>query len=392
LLLLITINGYNQNPRFVNPIEGVYGADFIIVNYVDWSYQGILDYACRSKTYNGHQGTDYVLKSFPQMDSGVSVLAVDTGLVIAILDTEFDRETVSDTSKGLGNFVALKHSGDLFTYYAHLKQNSVLVNVGDTVLPGEKIAEVASSGNSTDPHLHFELWYDSLYLIDPYAGTCGNASSYWLNPFPYDNSYAVWESGLINTVPTLNELRERPEEKLTYYLGIDSVISFWTLQYGLSDGDQSSIEWFSPDNDLWFSWNLTYNQDWWYHYFWSYINMPPANLAGNWKAVYSVNGQQQKEIDFVVSTLTNNPEENLILNANEIRVLPDPTNNTYTVLGDLSLYQIDILNSFGAVVQTVSTNLNIYTVDLSAFQGGLFFIRAQNLNNNQISVQKIISF
>ena len=302
--------GFAQTPRFVNPVEGVYGEDFIIVNYVDWAFQGILDHNCGTKTYDGHQGTDYVLKSFPQMDSGIAVLAVDTGLVIAIHDGEFDRETISDPSKGLGNFIGLKHRADLYTYYGHLKANSLLVEPGDTVLPGQKIAEVASSGNSTDPHLHFELWYDSLVLIDPYAGSCGNLETYWLDPIPYDNSYNLWESGLTNVTVTLDELRERPEGKTTFWVGTDSVISFWTLQYGLLDGDVSLIEWFTPSNELWFSWDLTYDQDWWYHYFWSQIEMPPVGLEGEWKVLYSVNGLIKKEVLFNISSPLNNHEDN----------------------------------------------------------------------------------
>lgn len=301
LFSLLTLKGFPQAPQFVSPIDGTYGQDFIIVNYVDWAVQGILDHECGSKTYDGHQGTDFVLKSFPQMDAGVAVLAVDTGIVIATIDGVFDRETVSDPAKGLGNYIGLKHNGDLYTYYGHLKINSLLVEVGGTVLPGQKIAEVASSGNSSDPHLHFELWYDSLTLIDPYAGDCGNPGTYWLDPLPYDDSYGLWESGLTNIVPTLDELKERPEEKTTFYVGVDSVISFWTLQYGLLDGDVSQIQWYTPDNDLWYSWNLIYVQDWWYHYFWSNIDMPPIGLEGTWKVVYSVNGQIEDEISFEVS-------------------------------------------------------------------------------------------
>lgn len=300
--LLFLVSGFAQTPRFVTPIEGVYGQDFIITNYVDWQFQGISDHKCGTKTYDGHQGTDFVIKSFAQMDSGVAVLAVDTGLVIAVVDGIFDRETVSDTTKGLGNYIGLKHSGDLFTYYAHLKINSPLVQLGDTVLPGQQIAEVASSGNSSDPHLHFELWYDSLLVIDPYAGECGNTGTYWLDPIPYDDSYQLWESGLTPIVPTLEQLKERPEQKTEFLIGVDSVISFWTLQYGLLDGAVSKIQWFTPSNVLWSEWSLPYDQDWWYHYFWSYIDMPPTGFEGTWKVVYRVNGKVESAVNFEVAS------------------------------------------------------------------------------------------
>jgi len=41
--------------QFVNPIEGVYGEDFVLVNYVDWGAAAtVKDNHCSSKSYNGH--------------------------------------------------------------------------------------------------------------------------------------------------------------------------------------------------------------------------------------------------------------------------------------------------------------------------------------------------
>lgn len=100
--------GFSQ-PFMVQPIEGVQGKDFIIVNYVDWLDSGIVDAYCRTKTYDGHQGTDYALRSFQHMDSGVNVLAAAQGVVTFVKDGLFDRETEGDVSKGLGNYIAIRH-------------------------------------------------------------------------------------------------------------------------------------------------------------------------------------------------------------------------------------------------------------------------------------------
>ncbi len=54
-----------------------------------------------------------------------------------------------------GNHVIVRHDNGIETLYAHL--NSSGVNVGDKVLRGQKIGTVGSTGNSSGPHLHFEV-------------------------------------------------------------------------------------------------------------------------------------------------------------------------------------------------------------------------------------------
>lgn len=56
---------------------------------------------------------------------------------------------------GYGNYIVISHSNGSQTLYAHL--NSVSVSVGQTVSQGEIIGALGSSGNSTGPHVHFEI-------------------------------------------------------------------------------------------------------------------------------------------------------------------------------------------------------------------------------------------
>ncbi len=290
--------------RFVTPISGAYGVDYIIVNYVDWGVdETILDAHCLSKTYDGHQGTDFVLRNFALMDTGIAVLAVDTGVVIFTQDGFFDREKSSDPAKGLGNYIGLTHSGGFQTYYGHLRKNSVLVSVGDTVLPGQQIGWVGSSGNSEDPHLHFELWYDSLFHIDPFSGSCGNAASFWKDELPVDSLFHQWISGMVGFIPDLDTLREEPFSRSDFDQQ-DEAIAYWTLIYGLREGDQLKVEWVNPDGLLWYVEDVVLDRDWWYYYFWSWIYVPAPAYEGGWTVRLLRNGELVEEKPFQLSAET----------------------------------------------------------------------------------------
>lgn len=86
-----------------------------------------------------HTGLDTVLPL------GAPVLAADDGMVLL----------VGTGQTGYGNYVVLEHAGGLTTLYGHLSR--ALVKPGDQVQQGQPIGLEGSTGNSTGPHLHFEL-------------------------------------------------------------------------------------------------------------------------------------------------------------------------------------------------------------------------------------------
>ena len=70
---------------------------------------------------------------------------------------------------GYGNMVIIQHASNRATLYAHL--SLISVKIGEKVRQGEKIGESGTTGNSTGPHLHFEVrtvWNDPRTHMDPF--------------------------------------------------------------------------------------------------------------------------------------------------------------------------------------------------------------------------------
>lgn len=90
------------------------------------------------RTDANHPGIDLVAPA------GVLVRAAADGVV---------RERAED--REYGRYLLLAHSDGYVTFYGHLSEWTV--RKGDTVLAGQAIGQVGSTGNSTAPHLHFEI-------------------------------------------------------------------------------------------------------------------------------------------------------------------------------------------------------------------------------------------
>lgn len=63
----------------------------------------------------------------------------------------------ANLSGSYGTYVVIRHANGLQSYYAHGKKGSISVNDGDTVKKGQKIMLSGNTGNSSGPHLHFEV-------------------------------------------------------------------------------------------------------------------------------------------------------------------------------------------------------------------------------------------
>ena len=82
-------------------------------------------------------------------------LDIADNLGTPIYSAESGKVIVSDYNKYAGNYIIIEHSGNVKTRYLHCSE--LLVKEGDSVEKGDKIALMGSTGNSTGPHLHFEV-------------------------------------------------------------------------------------------------------------------------------------------------------------------------------------------------------------------------------------------
>jgi murein DD-endopeptidase MepM/ murein hydrolase activator NlpD len=119
-----------------------------------------------SRPGHTHQGQDI------PAPTGTPVLAPRGGVV----------KTVAFQKHGAGNYIVLHGQGeDLDFVFMHLRTGSLRVRPGDVVYTGEQIAEVGSTGESTGPHLHFEIWKGAW-----------DGSGVPIDPLPFLRRWDVW--------------------------------------------------------------------------------------------------------------------------------------------------------------------------------------------------------
>jgi murein DD-endopeptidase MepM/ murein hydrolase activator NlpD len=173
---------FAQN-RYIFPLRGVwyagYGASFHTGHRWAVPEEFALDIAKIGESGLSHKGDGTRFDDYYAY--GADVLAAADGRVIrATNDQQEDpsamqrpnetqeayfarlqKEQGERLAKGLtaitGNYVMIDHGKNEYSLYAHLQPDSVGIRVGDRVKAGDVVGKLGSSGNSTEPHLHFHV-------------------------------------------------------------------------------------------------------------------------------------------------------------------------------------------------------------------------------------------
>ncbi len=136
-------SSYAPSKSFIWPTRGAYSIS---------SYYGYRSASISGWSYHG--GLDIVLGY--GSSAGIPVVASASGTVV----------TAYSGWRGYGHTVVIDHGGGIKTRYAHMYPGSITVRVGQKVYQGQQIGRIGSTGNSTGPHLHFEVLVNG-YKVNP---------------------------------------------------------------------------------------------------------------------------------------------------------------------------------------------------------------------------------
>jgi len=137
---------------------------------------------CGFKEYKGHKGVDLVPESTSETPD---VLAFDDGTVIYTGNVEGVNKSTGTI--GMGTSVAIRHADGTVTRYQHMKYNSLKVKKGDKVKKGQILGKYGrpTTGNSTGPHLHFDISFPEKPSADSIKGTFCGETRFYVDPIPF---------------------------------------------------------------------------------------------------------------------------------------------------------------------------------------------------------------
>ena len=370
-------------PSFIWPVKAKTFSEFndvwAISNYVDHdnnSPDKLEDYNCGTRTYDtssgyNHQGTDIYTWPFTWyqfQNNSAEVIAAAPGIITLKRDGEFDMSC--DFNNSQWNAIYIKHSDGSIAWYGHLKKGSLTSkNVGNSVEEGEFLGVVGSSGNSTGPHLHFEVYDSNNNLVDPFKGNCSSGTSLWKEQPNYrePNINAIFTH---NIAPSFNQ--DCPEVEATniseQFLPNTAIHTASYYKDQLS-GTTASYKLYKPNGTVHASWTFdfvdTFGSSYWY---WTWNDLSDL---GTWNFESSYQGQTVIKTFKIVTALGIENQE-----LAKISIAPNPFENTLKLIGfDLNKdnYNMTIFNNLGQKV--VEKNTFSDELDLQFLAKGMYFLK-----------------
>lgn len=296
------------------PLDHALHDKVYISNYVDinGNPNQTMDYQCAVQhTYDGHTGTDIALLNFRIMDQGIGVVAAADGIVTWTDDSNYDRNYWTPYV-GSHNGVVIEYPDKSYTAYAHMRKHSVAVKVGEVVKAGDFLGFVGSSGTTPIPHLHFANRDKNNAVVDPYEGSCGQESSFWVEQGDYVGyNLRIYDADIFLDFDLMGgyqfgEIRtfkDRPIKPAVY--GIDQeLLGLWVQLQG-NTSQKFTIEIVKPDGSVFTNTDRTIETKrryGWYGFSWDFSSIDASDF-GTW-VVNVTGGIDDYSFDFEVGETT----------------------------------------------------------------------------------------
>jgi murein DD-endopeptidase MepM/ murein hydrolase activator NlpD len=288
---------------------------YAISNFVDHSAtypDAVQDYNCGVRSYDlpsgyNHAGTDIFSSPFPWMkmnNDQVIVVAAAAGYVIYKEESKYDKNC-DFNNDGQWNAVYIGHDDGSLAWYGHLKQNSLTnIPVGERIEAGEYIGVMGSSGFSTGPHLHFELYDATNQLVDPFAGDCNptTSGSWWKTQKSYTEPQLL--KIMTHSIPPVPYgcYEDEKYNKRTNFSNGQTV--YLTSYYrDQSIGDIAYHRLIAPDSSVFEQWEKEFEQNYASSYWYWQMNVTSTLDRGRWsyEIVYE-NHETQRHFFYITSS------------------------------------------------------------------------------------------
>lgn len=245
------------------PLDCEPGQSCWVVRYVDHDPgPDAKDYACGPMSGDGHKGTDFAVRDLAAVTAGVQVFAAAPGRVSAVRDGMEDRlidagDVAQVGGKECGNGVRVDHGDGWMSLYCHLRRGSTTVLEGDEVQAGQPLGLVGLSGQTSFPHLHFDLRKDER-PVDPFVGTereaaCGPGETpLWSRDVRKALDYKpplLTSSGIAATVPEKADTRKGWHRE-TVLPAHSPSLTLWVDGYWFEQGDRVAFRLEGPDRSM----------------------------------------------------------------------------------------------------------------------------------------------